>query len=477
MNASSETQRRPHGAARLGSAQQLQQQLLRFGLHGTLFLCGLCAWIFKLKGDGSAEGGLLPYSPLQMLIPLLGMLALLWLACIYGGGLPRLTTGTPSARCLQIGIGLMVLGASLHLRGSGGKEAALFIVRWLLPPAFLLFYVLTRYYRASPVALLLGLAGGAVLSALSVEAVRNAGVGFPISAPVAGRYGGYLNHPNQYGILCSVTAPILLFFYHSRSRLAHLASVFLLPVYLLCLFQNLSKTNIFLFFVALVAGSLALSLKNPRKLLGTLAMTVGLAVFLVLIAGLAMNTLNDYSPKAAKTLENALLDPTEARSVDSRQEVWDTALHIIRDRPLFGLGPGKSLDALGIAHAHNMLLQAYLDAGLAGFVGMCLVVLGILGRAVELLRAELRSRGEISDEQRLRLLSGLALVIYLFANSMSDSFSTATMPVFMFFAAITFAPEKTDASDPESNAPSAIPLRGERRRKFPLKAPADPDAP
>ena len=472
MNASTERPRRP---AALHSAARLQQQLLRFGLHGTLFLCGLCAWIFKLKGDGSAEGGILPYSPLQVLIPLLGAGSLLWLVSL-SGGLPRLTVGTLSTRCLQIGIGLIVLGAAVHLRGDGRKEAALYIVRWLLPVAFLLFFAITRLYGASPLALLLGLAGGAVVTALSVEAVRQAGMGLPISDPIAGRYGGYLNHPNQYGILCSVTVPILLYFHHSRDRLLRVASVLLLPVYLLCLFQNLSKTNILLFFLALLAGALALSLKNPRKLLGTLGLTAGLAVFLALSAGLAMSTLHDYSPKAAKTIEDALLNPTEARSVDSREEIWDTALRIIRERPLVGLGPGKSLDALGIAHAHNMVLQAYLDAGFAGFAGMWFVVLGVLWRFAELLRAELRSREEMSDERMLRMLSGLALVIYLCANSMSDSFSTATMPAFMFFAVIAFAAEPADAL---AGRISRVPTRGlapGRMSRLPAAPPKNRDA-
>lgn len=460
MNASTERPRRP---AALHSAARLQQQLLRLGLHGTLFLCGLGAWIFKLKGDGSAEGGMLPYSPLQVLIPLLGMAALLWLACLYGGGLPRLTVGTPSARCLQIGIGLIVLGAALHLRGSGAKEAALYVVRWLLPLAFLLFFAVTRLYGASPLALLLGLVGGAVFTALSVEAVRRAGVGLPISDPIAGRYGGYLNHPNQYGILCSVTAPILVFFHHSRDRLPRVAAVLLLPVYLLGLFQNLSKTNIVLFFLGLLAGSLALSLKNPRKLVATLALTAGLAVLLGLSAGVTMSALHDFSPKAAKTLEDALLDPTEARSVDSREEVWENALGLIGERPLTGLGPGKTLDALGIAHAHNMVLQAYLDAGLAGCLGMLLVALGVLWRFAELLRAELRSREEITDGRRLQLLGSLATVIYVLANSMSDSFSTATMPAFMFFAVIAFSPEASHAPPGAASG-----FRGERRQ-FPRR--------
>lgn len=455
MNETSAPSARLRRGMHMSESARLQQQLLRFGLHAALFLCGLCAWIFKLKGDGSSEGGMLPYSPLQMLIPLLGMAALLWLACLCGGGLPRLTVRTPSARCLQIGIGLIVLGAALHLRGGGAKEAALFIVRWMLPMGFLLFFTLARLYGASPLALLLGLVGGAVLTALSVEAVRQFGVGLPISAGDLGRDSGYLNGPNQYGILCSTTSPILLFFYHSRWRWLRIGSLLLLPLYLLCLFQNLSKTNIILFFLTLLAGSLALSIRNPRKLAATAALAMGVAVFLALTLGVAMSALSDISPKAAKTLEDAAFNPTEARSLDTREEVWNGALEIIRAHPITGLGPGKTLDALGIPHAHNMFLQLYIDAGFAGLVGMLFVTFAVLWRTSELLSEEFRRRTPTTDAQLLQLLSSLALVTYVCANSMSDSFSTATMPVFMFFAALAFSPAKNAASQTESLPPGA----------------------
>ena len=440
--ASAGRSRRP----RATDAARLQQLLLRQGFHTCLFLCGLCAWVFKLKGDGSAEGGMLPYSPLQMLIPLLGIGSLMWLIGMYGRAFPPLTVAKPSTWCVKFGIVLITFGSSLHLNGNGGKEAALFIVRWLLPVCFILFFTLSRIYGASPQALLLGLVSGAALTAFSVEAVRRFGVGLPISAGDLGRDSGYLNGPNQYGILCSTTSPILLFFYHSRRRWLRIGSLLLLPLYLLCLFQNLSKTNIVLFFLTLFAGSLALSIRNPRKLVATAGLAVGLAVFLALTLGLAMSALHDISPKAAKTLEDAAFNPTEARSIDSREEVWAGALEIIREHPITGLGPGKTMDALGIPHAHNMFLQLYLDAGLAGLVGMFFVTLAVLWRTTELLLEEFRRRVPTTDEQLLQLLSSLALVTYVCANSMSDSFSTATMPVFLFFATLAFSPAKDAAT-------------------------------
>ena len=441
---------------RATDAARLQQFFMRQGFHAILFFCGLCAWVFKLKGDGSAEGGMLPYSPLQVLIPLLGIGSLVWLIGSYGRAFPPLTVARPSAWWVKLGIVLIALGTSLHLNGDGGKEAALFIVRWLLPVCFILFFTLSRAYGASPQALLFGLVCGAALTAFSVEAVRRFGVGLPISAGDLGRDSGYLNGPNQYGILCSTTSPILLFFFHSRRRWLRIGSLLLLPLYLLCLFQNLSKTNIILFFLTLFAGSLALSMRNPRKLAATAALAAGLAAFLALTLGVAMSTLHDISPKAAKTLEDAAFNPAEAKSLDYREGLWGDALEIIRARPIAGLGPGKTLDALGIAHAHNMLLQLYLDAGFAGLVGMCFVTLAVLWRAAELLWEEFRRRAPTTDAQMLQLLSGLALVTYVSANSMSDSFSTATMPVFMFFAALAFSPAKSAA--PQTRHPTPFSL-------------------
>lgn len=426
--------------ARPTEAAQLQQFLVRHIFHAILFVCGNCAWVFKLKGDGSSEGGLLPYSPLQVLIPLLGMAALPCLLARYRG-LPPLVAPKLSAAWLALGMALIIAGAAQHLRGGIAKEAALYMVRWLLPAGFLVFYTVSRSTGAAPLALLLGLVCGACVSAVSVAAVQYLGAPLPVSLPIVSRWSGYLNHPNQYGILCSTTAPVILYLYHSRRRLLRCTAPLLLPVYLLCLYQNLSKTNIVLFFFALFIGSLALALKNPRKLVGTIGLALGLAIFLACTVGFALDALRDVSPKAEKTLEDALFNPSEAKSVDSRAEVWETAVRSIKAHPITGLGPGQAFNVLGLDHAHNLLLQLYLDAGLPGFLGACLVILGVFWRAAELLRAEIFARGEITDERMLRLLSSLATVIYILANSMSDSFSTATMPSFLFFAVLAFSPE------------------------------------
>jgi O-antigen ligase len=437
-------------------AARMQARLLALALNGLLFLCGLFVWVFKLKGDGTSEGGMLPYSPLQILLPLLGLFSLVWLFVLYHGHFPQIMVRQRSARWLQIGIVLIMCGAALHLRGDGAKEAAMYLVRWMLPVLFLLFLIVARTHGASPLALFFGVACGAFLTAASVEAYRSLGMNLPVTTPVSGRYAGYLGHANQYGIICSTTAPFILYLFYAEYRrgwvgsLVRLFAVLLLPIYLLCLFQNLSKTNIILFFPALLFGSLVLSLKNPRKIIGTMALAAGLAIFVGLTLGLAMNTLQSFSPKAVKVLDNAFSNPAEADTVNSRGEIWATAIQNIKAHPVTGLGPGRALEALGIEHAHNVFLQMYLDAGIAGFCGILCVFWAVFRRTGELIFLELRTRGEIDNDRMLRILSCVAMVTYVFANSMSDSFSSATMPPFIYFAAFAFAPVRKGSETSET---------------------------
>ncbi len=459
----------------LPDAVRLQRLFVRHGFNAMLFLCGVFAWVFKLKGDGSAEGGMLPFSPLQVLLPLLGLLSLVAFLTRSGGKFPQLLVAKRSALLFFLGVALIIFGAALHLRGGLPKETVMHIIRWLLPACFLLFYTLAREQGASPLALIIGLACGAIISAVSVEAVRTLGVGLPVASPLTGRESGYLNHPNQYGILCSTTAPVILLFYHSRHRLLSAVSLLLLPVWLVCLFQNLSKTNIPLFCVALLAGSLALALKNPRKLLGTFALVLGIAVFVASTATFALDTIQTISPKGMRMLEDAFLNPTESKTVDQRGVIWDTAINYLKDHPVVGLGPGKSLELLGIEHAHNALLQSFLDGGLPGFLGLCCVIIGVFLRVGELLRAEYFAAGKITDERMLPLLSSLGAATYVCANMMSDCFSTATMPAFIFFAVFAFSAAAEAPREAPVLRASARRRPGARRRPA-RRIPSDFDA-
>ncbi|MCL4544310.1 MAG: O-antigen ligase family protein [Chloroflexi bacterium] len=93
-------------------------------------------------------------------------------------------------------------------------------------------------------------------------------------------------------------------------------------------------------------------------------------------------------------------DPTGWSSID-RWYIWHAALRIIADYPLTGPGAGTfpvripsysfPPDTRDIPHAHDFVLQTYLDSGLIGVVGLILVVLATVATVRALLR--LRSAG------------------------------------------------------------------------------------
>ncbi|MGI8914353.1 MAG: O-antigen ligase family protein [Chloroflexota bacterium] len=86
--------------------------------------------------------------------------------------------------------------------------------------------------------------------------------------------------------------------------------------------------------------------------------------------------------------------PTGWSSVD-RLYIWHTALRMLADFPITGPGAGTfpvrmpaytwPMEARDIPHAHNFLLQTYLDSGLVGLVGTVVLLLGSLHGTLRLL--------------------------------------------------------------------------------------------
>ncbi len=91
--------------------------------------------------------------------------------------------------------------------------------------------------------------------------------------------------------------------------------------------------------------------------------------------------------------------PTGESSAE-RLAIWRSTLSMIRDAPLTGIGLGLFQQVYPLyiepayhtihPHAHNLLLQTYVDAGLAGFVGM-VVLIAVSGR--QLLRVVRSAEG------------------------------------------------------------------------------------
>ncbi len=426
--------------------------MLKVFLGLIFFALGFFAWIFKPRYGFFGEP-IIPFSPLQIGIPAAGIFAISYIllssrVLMFGLMKPAL-----SSRLLKLGVSLVIAGASVHIRpDENGVEAIMFVFRWLLPLFTLAFFVFGRLCGVSPRPMFAGFLAGALLSAAAVELSRR-GIVLPVSQTTVGRFGAFLNHPNQYGILISTTAPVIVFFLHQPGWRAKLAGVCGLPLYCLCLFQAQSKTNIVLFVVALALSFFILSLHDVRRFFKAL-LTVAAGFILLGFAGVfGLEMMKEVAPNDARIIEDVLLDPGGARSVEDREGVWEEAIAAIRSHPVWGIGPGRTLEFLPLPHAHNLLLQLYLDAGILGFGGICAVVLSAFCKNLENLRHALGLRGEPDPETMMRLLSGVSVVIYVLANAMSDSFNTATMSTFVLFVALTYGAEvhsENEAADEEA---------------------------
>ena len=443
-----------------------RDNIVTVAMSAVFFLCGATAWVFKMKGEGDdLESGLLPFSPLQVLLPLLGVCSVAIFLLNGRGSLPTPMLRVGPSYGFQIGVGLICLGAGLHLGSSDyGRQALFFIGRWLMPIMYFYFFLLARRSGVPWRPLLYGLVAGAVISVIAVELAR-AGLPLPVRRPTSGggaRFGGFLSHPNQYGILVSTTAPIIVFLFRSRNIFEKLTGICMVPLYLLALFQSLSKANIIFFFLSLAACSLLLAVGNPKKLVATFIGLAVLATGMVAGGAVGLEMMYRLSPRNAAYVEEAIFNTGDSRAMVSREEIWGDAIDHIRKNPLFGLGPGRTHDELLNNHAHNLFLQMWLDAGVAGELGVLLVVGSVFWRAGQIIRPALRRRGAPSEEEIMQRLSGVAIVTYVIANSVSDSFSTATMPVFVLFAGFAFCMK------PEQRQPAPGPVEDEAKRAIPI---------
>ncbi|MCE9611985.1 MAG: O-antigen ligase family protein [Chthoniobacter sp.] len=269
--------------------------------------------------------------------------------------------------------------------------------------------------------------------------------GLPVPIDMNGqRYGGFLSHPNQYGIVTSSSAVMLAVFIFSRNRLRSLIGLAMIGIYGVCLFQSLSKTNIVLIVISGLASAFLISLPDLTLAGRRIFFTFAALVLLVIAGAFAVKILEEVSPREAKTITNAIFDPGGTKSLDDREGVWDEVTEILRRRPVTGLGPGLSDATLSHHHAHNLFLQHWIDAGISGFIGIWLITLAVFWRAFELAIRAMRSPGRLSEDASIRVLAGLALVMSILGNSMSASLTTAVMTAFVIFVGIAFVRE----SDP-----------------------------
>ena len=90
-----------------------------------------------------------------------------------------------------------------------------------------------------------------------------------------------------------------------------------------------------------------------------------------------------------------IVNSSERSSLHSRIMIWNASLEIIKDSPIFGIGPGTFQEVYlnyqsrfavpylewAVPEPHNTLLAFYLQPGLIGFVGFILILIWLSKRA------------------------------------------------------------------------------------------------
>lgn len=422
----------------------------------SMFLVGVFAWMFKGRRGGSTEGNeLLPFSPLQILIPLLGVLALAVFIMSTRGHFPKIFEPSVASWLFGLGILIICVGAVVHIGNAEyRREAVMYIVRWMMPLAFLMFLTLAQKYEIGWRPLAYGLACGVFMSVVIVEAYRAGVTWLPVDRKTEGRFGGLFSHPNQYGIAAATTSCVLVCLWKSGVWKLRVLAAIMTPLYLGTLLQSMSKTNIVLFALCVFFCVLVLSLHSVAKTVAAIGISVAAVAIAAVLGYFALELMFQFAPKDAQLISDAIFDPGGVKSMDVREDVWDEAWRYVKSNPWMGYGPGWASDNLEKNHAHNLFLQMEIDTGVIGTFGMILLVLGCLGRALELVGQAFRAPSRMSESFLMRLCSIVSVVIYISGNAMSDSFGTATIPSFCIFASYAFVnsdwqPESDGEDDQE----------------------------
>lgn len=418
-----------------------RSQILRCAVLALLFVIGALVWVGRIK-QGLKTEPIISVIFLQMLLTVAGVGAGLMILVQNRGGMPRLWRSDLATFLLVAGLVLLVLGGTLHPSlGPLTSQVLLYMDRWMLPGfALLVLHVAQRSFGVRPMIAVYGIFAGALVVALCVEAAR-AGAPIPVAIAGSGRYGAFLGHPNQYGIVTASTAPLLIVLLLAKKWLPWLLGVAVLGVYVLTIFQSLSKTNIVLLPMGLILALLLASLGNARAFSKTVLTIGGLSVAVALAAVAGFGALQQFAPREAKVVETAVFDPRGAKSIDEREDAWEQAIGVIKESPVLGKGPGWSYDNLMFGHAHNLYLQAWIDAGIPGVAGACILTLGVLlrlartARGIFLLR---RSGAPLGEKDLLQTGAATGLLIAIFGNSMSASFDTVTFTSFSLMLAFCF---------------------------------------
>jgi O-antigen ligase len=243
---------------------------------------------------------------------------------------------------------------------------------------------------------------------------------------------GFFKHPNQFGMVLAVVAPVAIMTMLSshRARLWRFCSVVLI---LIGLIASGSKTNLIIFGVAgLVSLIISPFLEQDvRRCVRQACRNLGVA----LVFGMAaIATLYELNPRALLLLDRFFSGTEELQSIASRELIWEYSWDQFRQNPIIGQGAGQMIDVYGngdlVPHSHNVILDYMRMLGVPGLFAIAGLLFIIVCINVSTLMQALRSRTAYPIDRAVTIGLCMGGLAYVMSNMLSDSFGPSTSPFF-----------------------------------------------
>ena len=332
---------------------------------------------------------------------------------------------------LLIGIILLFLGLALSTLHSSDLRTSLGICKgWFFDPFlfFIVFISVIKEKKHIRSFLASWVFSGVAVSLISIFYLLNNNLSFD------GRLSAFYISPNYLAMYLAPVFLIALFFLLKGKRVLSIKYQVLSSVILTIIFTSLFFTYSYGAFLGIFAGALYLIISVFRNRVSGTRNSVSIYVFLLVMifAGFVFISSNKF---------NQIVNSESRSSFHSRLMIWNASAEIIKDNPVFGIGPGTFQETYlsysekfdepylewAVSQPHNTLLAFYLQTGLIGFVGFILILIGFFYRC--------------RDEAMPRLYGQIisVLMIYILVHGLVDTMYWKNDLSLMFWLVIGLA--------------------------------------
>lgn len=249
----------------------------------------------------------------------------------------------------------------------------------------------------------------------------------------AGRYQGFLEHPNQVGIACTFVVILAM-----TLRINLIQKLALLAPTIFALFLSGSKFNIALSLFIITAGSSFL-ITPGRVWIKSLGAALGISVVLALsplIVRSIIDLLMHINPREANRLSQFIIAPDRSDSATDRLFIWSEGIRgAIQNLPL-GVGLNNAPTYLkGLNHAHNLFIHYGLVWGIPGIIFVCTITFFCVQKFI--------SSSKMRSFERRDYIAFVAAAAAMIVTSLSsDSLSATVLPLMMTTIVFIIAKDK-----------------------------------